>query len=83
MRYTAASILAFASAVLAQTANFDVISKPTADSVVPAGKTYTITWAPTTEYNNDTITLTLLGGATPKTLQPLSIIQGKFSSQKA
>ena len=80
MRYTAASILAFASAVLAQTANFDVISKPTDGSVVPAGETYTITWAPSTEYNNDTITLTLLGGATSKTLQTISVIKGKFSS---
>jgi hypothetical protein len=76
MRYTAASILAFATAVLAQTANFDVISKPTDGSVVPAGKTYTITWASSTEYNNDTITLTLLGGATSKTLQTISVIKG-------
>lgn len=77
MRYTATSILAFASAVLAQTANFDVISKPTDGSVVPAGETYTITWSPTAEYNNDTITLTLLGGATSKTLQTVSVIKGK------
>lgn len=75
MRYTATSILAFASAVLAQTANFDVISKPTDGSVVPAGETYTITWSPTAEYNNDTITLTLLGGATSKTLQTVSVIK--------
>ncbi|KIH86990.1 GPI anchored serine-threonineeeee rich protein [Sporothrix brasiliensis 5110] len=75
MRCTAASVLAFASAVLAQTANFDVITKPTEGSVVPAGKTFTITWEPTTEYNNDTITLTLLGGATPKGLQTISVIK--------
>ncbi|CAK7205640.1 hypothetical protein SEUCBS139899_008419 [Sporothrix eucalyptigena] len=75
MRYTAATLVAFASAVLAQTANFDVISKPTEGTVVPAGETYTIVWAPTADYNNDTITLTLLGGATSKTLQTVAVIK--------
>ncbi|CAK7220010.1 hypothetical protein SCUCBS95973_004011 [Sporothrix curviconia] len=75
MRFTAATLVAFASAVLAQTANFDVISQPTEGSVVPAGETYTIVWAPTADYNNDTITLTLLGGATSKTLQQVSVIK--------
>lgn len=81
MRYSFASVLALATAVLAQTDNFDVISKPTDGSVVPAGETYTIVWAPTAEYNNDTITLTLLGGATSKTLQTVSVIKGKLAKE--
>ncbi|CAK7232490.1 hypothetical protein SBRCBS47491_008288 [Sporothrix bragantina] len=80
MRFTAATLVAFASAVLAQTANFDVISQPTEGSVVPAGETYTIVWAPTADYNNDTITLTLLGGATSKTLQQVSVIKAGVAS---
>ena len=78
MRFTAATIVAFASAVLAQTAYFDVITQPTEGSVVPAGETYTIVWSPTADYNNDTITLTLLGGATSTTLQQVSVLTGKL-----
>ncbi|CAK7266703.1 hypothetical protein SEPCBS119000_002166 [Sporothrix epigloea] len=80
MRFSAANLLAFASAVLAQTANFDVVNQPTKNSVVPAGKTFTIVWSPSAKYNEDTITLALLGGPTPQTLQEVSVIKSGLDS---
>ncbi|PKS10578.1 hypothetical protein jhhlp_002332 [Lomentospora prolificans] len=73
MQFTisAAALLAFVSTALAQTANFDVIRAPTEDEIVPAGKTYTITWdaAPAT-YDDQTVTIVLLGGSSPGSLVP-------------
>ncbi|CAK7266546.1 hypothetical protein SEPCBS57363_002144 [Sporothrix epigloea] len=80
MRFTAATLIAFASVVLAQTANFDVVSQPTKDAVVPAGETFTIVWSPSAKYNDDTVTLALLGGPTPQTLQEVSVIKTGLDS---
>ncbi len=63
----AATLLALASSALAQTPNFDSISKPTKDENVPAGATYTIVWQPSDAYNG-TVTISLLGGSGPGTL---------------
>jgi hypothetical protein len=77
MRFTIAAVFAFASAVLAQstTDGFDVISKPTKDEKVPAGTTYSIVWDPIASYDG-TVSISLLGGATPATLQNLGVIAG-------
>ncbi|KAI0136694.1 Ser-Thr-rich glycosyl-phosphatidyl-inositol-anchored membrane family-domain-containing protein [Xylariales sp. AK1849] len=72
MRFTAisAAALAFAASTLAQTAGFDAITSPGKDVDVPAGETFTIEWQPGTY--DGTVTLSLLGGQTPETLQVLS-----------
>lgn len=76
MRFSVAAVLAFATATLAQTAGFDVITKPTEGEKVPAGSTYEIVWQPSAEHPGE-ITIGLLGGATPGTLAVLDVIAGK------
>ncbi|EFX02708.1 GPI anchored serine-threonine rich protein [Grosmannia clavigera kw1407] len=73
MIFTAASILALAVSALAQTAGFDAISKPTDNEQLTAGDSYAITWEPSSTYTG-TVSIALLGGATPQTLQVLSTI---------
>jgi hypothetical protein len=70
MRYSfiSAAILAFTSSVFAQTANFDPISVPTQDQQVAAGSSLDITWEPSTVHTGP-ITIQLLQGATPSTLE--------------
>lgn len=58
---TAASLLAFTGAALAQVADFDPIFTPTKDEVVAAGSTFEIKWETGSEYNG-TVTIKLLGG---------------------
>lgn len=73
MKFTisAAALLAFVSTALAQTAGFDVVRTPTKDEIVPAGKTYTVTWdAAPADYDKDTVSIVLLAGASPATLVP-------------
>lgn len=70
MRFTAAAFLAFAASAFAQTSGFDAMTTPTEDTNVVAGDVYTINWQPGT-YTTGTVTLSLLGGATPSTLQDL------------
>lgn len=73
MQFTinAAAFLAFVSAALAQTAGFDVVRTPTKDELVPAGKTYKVTWdaAPAT-YDKETVSIVLLAGESPSKLVP-------------
>jgi len=86
MQFTmsAAAFAAFVSAVLAQTADFDPITKPLKDEKVAAGSTYQVEWQVATQYLGP-VTVSLLGGATPGTLQPLGSLgtadnaDGKFS----
>ncbi|ROW00108.1 hypothetical protein VSDG_03604 [Cytospora chrysosperma] len=70
MRVTvsAATFLAWVSAVVAQTAGFDAVLTPTKDEVVTAGSTYTITWDYSSTYAG-TVSIQILEGATPTTLQ--------------
>lgn len=74
-----AAILAFAATAFAQstTPGFDAISAPVTDENVPAGADYTIVWAPTS-FTDETVTLSLLGGASPSTLDILSVIGGRL-----
>lgn len=78
---TTAAILAFASSVLAQTPGFNPITKPTKDEVVPAGEIYEIDWQPSDNYTG-TVTLSLLGGSSPSTLQDISVIVAGLPSSK-
>ncbi|KAI1504324.1 Ser-Thr-rich glycosyl-phosphatidyl-inositol-anchored membrane family-domain-containing protein [Biscogniauxia marginata] len=64
-----ASALAFAASALAQTAGFAVISAPTEGDTVSSGTTKTISWAPGS--GTGKVTISLLGGETPSTLQVL------------
>ncbi|KAI0817219.1 Ser-Thr-rich glycosyl-phosphatidyl-inositol-anchored membrane family-domain-containing protein [Xylaria sp. FL0064] len=64
-----ASVLAFAASALAQdaTPGYAVVSAPGEGEIVPAGKTYTITWS--AGKFSGPATISLLAGATPQTLQ--------------
>jgi hypothetical protein len=76
MRFTiSAAALAFAATAFAQTEGFDAMSTPTKDEYVTAGTTYNIEWAPSTYTGS--VTLSLLGGATPSTLQILGDLASK------
>jgi len=71
MRFSVATVLAFASAVLAQTEGFNVITKPTRDEKVPAGSTYEIVWSPGPNKYAGPVTIDLVGGATQQTLSKI------------
>ena len=64
--YFAASILAFASYVAAQTSGFDPISYPTQDLEVTPGSTLDIVWESTV---TGKVTITLLQGASSTSLE--------------
>jgi hypothetical protein len=84
MRFTAAAALfAFAASVLAQnpTDGFDPIVKPTKGEKVPAGSTYDIEWQPNATFTG-TVTIALLGGASPSTLQILSTVAKAVDNSK-
>lgn len=66
--FYAATCLALVSRVFAQTEGFDAITAPTKDQTLAAGTTSTVTWDYNPQYAG-TVTITLLQGATPETLQ--------------
>lgn len=72
-----AAFLALVSAVSAQTAGFDPITKPTKDEAVAACSTYTVTWDYTDAYPG-TVSIQLLEGATSTTLQLGAVIASKI-----
>lgn len=66
-----AALMAFASGALAQLAGFDTMYKPESGQVIPAGQSYTIEWeAGPSEYDDETISIVLLAGQSPETLEP-------------
>jgi hypothetical protein len=75
MRFSITALFAFAAAVVAQnpTEGFDVITKPTQGEKVPAGSTYDIVWQPSAAHPGS-ITIGLLGGASPQTLTVVDTI---------
>jgi len=75
MRFSITAVFAFAAAVMAQnpTEGFDVITKPTEGEKVPAGSTYDIVWEPSAAHPGS-ITIGLLGGASPQTLSVVDTI---------
>lgn len=78
--FYAATCLALVSRVFAQTEGFDAITAPTKDQTLTAGTTSTVTWDYNPQYAG-TVTITLLQGATPETLQLGSAIACKSSSR--
>lgn len=77
MRFTvSAAFLAFVASAFAQTDGFDALTTPIKDENLPAGKAYDVNWQPGT-YTTGTVSLSLLGGATPATLQVLGSIACK------
>ena len=79
MRFSVATVLAFASAVLAQTEGFNVITKPTRDEKVPAGSTYEVVWQPGPDKYAGPITIALVGGATQQSLSTIETLSSKFA----
>jgi hypothetical protein len=69
--FVSAAFLALASSVMAQTTDFDSINVPTP---IKAGTTVTVTWTNPTKYDNETVSITLLQGATQGSLQPGAVI---------
>lgn len=79
MRFSAATLLGLVGSALAQTNGFDAMSKPAKDEKVPAGSTYPITWYYTPDPRwIGSVTLSLLGGADPSTLQVLETIASEW-----
>jgi hypothetical protein len=78
MRFSVATVLAFASAVLAQTEGFNVITKPTRDEKVPAGSTYEIVWSAGPAKYAGPVTIDLVGGATQQTLSKIENLATKY-----
>ena len=74
--FISAAVLAFASVVCAQTANFDAITSPYQDQNVAAGEPFDIVWEASKNYTG-TVTIQLLEGATPSTLSKGDVIKGE------
>ena len=72
-----AGLLALATSAFAQTAGFDPISKPLDNEVVAAGSTYIISWN-ATMYTSESVSISLIGGATQGTQIPIMDLAGMF-----
>jgi hypothetical protein len=62
MRFTVSAVLAMATTVLAQTADFNPIYKPESQSTINAGSTFEITWEAPAKYAEATVSIHLIGG---------------------
>ncbi|KAG5962319.1 hypothetical protein E4U57_007089 [Claviceps arundinis] len=83
MRFSAAAVLAFAASALAQTPDFDPIYTPKKDEVVAAGSPLVITWDAPAKYASGTVSISLIGGATQNSQQPIAdIASGVQNSAK-
>lgn len=78
---SAATLLAMISAAQAQTPGFDAITTPAKDEAVSACADYTINWEYTDAYPG-TVSIQLLQGATPTTLQLGPVLASKFSHKQ-
>lgn len=83
--FFSAAVLAFASAVYAQTAGFDVMSVPTKTlQTVTAGDSYTIKWDTNSTFADGTVSLKLLEGADAGSLDlAADFIVSKFAAKHA
>lgn len=72
-----AILLLFATAVFAQTPDFNLITNPLRNENVPAGSTYQIVWVPSPATYPGPITLSLVGGQTQTSLSTIVIIASK------
>jgi hypothetical protein len=83
MRFSVAAVLAFATAVFAQTDGFDVISNPYAGEKVLAGKPCEIKWAPSTDPKfQGPVRIDVLGGATPQSLDIVGSVASGVDGSK-
>ncbi|KAG6021600.1 hypothetical protein E4U40_005175 [Claviceps sp. LM458 group G5] len=83
MHFSAAAVLAFAASALAQTPDFDPIYTPKKDEVVAAGSPLVITWDAPAKYASGTVSISLIGGATQNSQQPIAeIASGVQNSAK-
>ncbi|KAG6089724.1 hypothetical protein E4U30_005462 [Claviceps sp. LM220 group G6] len=83
MRFSAAAVLAFAASALAQTPDFDPIYTPKKDEVVAAGSPLVITWDAPAKYASGTVSISLIGGPTQNSQQPIAeIASGVQNSAK-
>lgn len=74
MRFTVATVLAFAASAIAAIGNdptrgFDAVNLPNENEVLPAGKPYVVKWEAPAPYTNGEIFIQLLGGKDQGTLQ--------------
>ncbi|CAG8950523.1 hypothetical protein HYFRA_00007020 [Hymenoscyphus fraxineus] len=90
MRFSSAivALVAFASSAIAQeaTAGFNPITVPARDQTLQAGSSFDITWIPSGASSDATISITLMQGETPSTLQLADVVaagvpsaQGKYT----
>lgn len=72
MRFTIATVLAFAASAVAvgvdATEGFDRIDTPNKDEQLPAGKPYVVKWDNPAPYAEGPVYIQLLGGKDPNTL---------------
>lgn len=73
-----AALVVFIGSAFAQTEGFDSMTVPTDNQVLNAGETLDITWEYTSEYAGK-VTIALLQGASPSTLQVGDTIAGMSS----
>lgn len=75
MRFTVATVLAFAASAMAAVGvdaveGFDAINTPAEGEKVPAGKPYVVKWdKPKAPYTDGKVFIQVLGGKDPNTLQ--------------
>ena len=75
-----AGLLALATSAFAQTAGFDPIFKPLDNEVIAAGSTYPISWN-ATMYTSESVSISLIGGATQDTQVPIMDVAGMLYSR--
>ncbi|PHH67209.1 hypothetical protein CDD81_2978 [Ophiocordyceps australis] len=68
------ALVAMATSALAQTADFDPIYTPTTNQEIEANTTFTITWKAPPKYQNEKVSIHLIGGETQNKQVPLSDI---------
>ncbi|KAL8388441.1 hypothetical protein RB595_009242 [Gaeumannomyces hyphopodioides] len=73
MQFTVTAILAIVGSALAQTPNFNPLTQPTMNEVIPAGKMYAIKWTPQGG-NGAPVSLYAYAGESASTLQEISTI---------
>lgn len=76
---SASALLAMATAAVAQTDGFNPVYTPATGDKVIAGSPFTVTWGAPAKYADATISISLIGGATQGTLQPIADIASKFT----
>ena len=63
-------------ATTAQTSGFHALTRPHRNEKVPAGKKYKVEWKVAEEYEDEKVVISLLGGDTGSTLEPIGTIGG-------